>query len=116
MLDDIHSARSKCFRPKGAPAPEPNWDLLKNVNDFVEEFFHDDEHILALQHLELSVKAAYIKDKIYFQFGLEDEDIFYLLDVYRKKHNYQDKNHGFNERIELREFFLKDASTKWEDF
>jgi hypothetical protein len=36
VLDDIHSARSKCFRPKGAPAPEPNWDLLKKIDDFVE--------------------------------------------------------------------------------
>ena len=59
---------------------------------------------------------AILKDKIYFNFGLEDEDIFYLLDVYRKKHAYQDKNHGFNERLEVREFFLKDALTRWEDF
>ena len=28
VLEDIHSARSKCLRPKGAPAPEPNWPLL----------------------------------------------------------------------------------------
>ena len=59
---------------------------------------------------------AILKDKIYFEFGVEDEDIFYLLDIHRQKNSYQDKNHGFNEKLEVRDHFLEGAKTRWEDF
>jgi hypothetical protein len=62
------------------------------------------------------VKLAILRDKIYFEFGIEDEDIFYLLDIHRQKYRYQDKNKGFNEKLEVREYFLEAAKTRWEDF
>lgn len=88
VLEDIHSARSKCFRPKGAPAPEPNWEQLKKVDEFVDEQYFHNEANFAPSHHDKSVKLAILKDKIYFEFGLEDEDIFYMIDKLRQKKNY----------------------------
>jgi len=90
VIEDIHNARSKCFRPKGTPAPQPSWILLKQIDDYFEqEFFHNQTNFTNL-HNENSVRLAIIKDMIYLKFGTEDEDLFYLLDVYRKKKIYQD--------------------------
>ncbi len=59
---------------------------------------------------------AIIKDKIFFKFGIEDEDIFYLLDIHRRKAVYNSSNKAYNERMEIRDFFLREAIANWEDF
>jgi hypothetical protein len=53
---------------------------------------------------------------IYFKFAIEDEDIFFLLDIHRRKTSYESANKALNERLELREFFLEPAIASWEDF
>lgn len=84
ILEDIHSARSKCLRPKGVPAPNPDWSLLKEVDNYIDnECLHSND-FAPYQH-DHAVRMSIIKDKIFFKFGIEDEDIFYLLDKQRKK-------------------------------
>lgn len=59
---------------------------------------------------------AIIKDKVYFKYGIEDEDIFYLLDIHRRKASYHSSIQALNERMEIRDFFLREAIANWEDF
>jgi hypothetical protein len=57
------------FQTKGHSSPSTKLSLLKQINDYVEqEFFNNQENLTKLYNLN-SVRLAIIKDKIYLKFS-----------------------------------------------